>query len=74
MPWGSGPDQSSEGTAAVEEDEDHSGASKSDQRKGGEIGDQVDVDAHGSEALSDDDWQYRLRGLRACVLARGEPL
>ena len=74
MPWGSGLDQSSECAAAVEEDEDHSGASKSDQRKGGEIGDQVDVDAHGSEALSDDDRQYRLRGLRVCMSAKSEPL
>ena len=45
-------------------------ASESDQRKGGEIGDQVDVDAHGSEALSDDDCQPRLRGFRARMSAR----
>jgi hypothetical protein len=38
---------SSESAAAVEEDEDHGGASQGDQGKGGEVGDQVEVDAHG---------------------------
>ena len=49
-----GVDPDSESASAVEKNEDHSGASQSDQRKGGEVGDQMEVDAHGREALLSD--------------------
>ena len=42
-----GVDPDSESASAVEKNEDHSRASQSDQRKGGEVGDQMKVDAHG---------------------------
>ena len=37
----------SECPAAIEENEDHGRTSQGDQRKGTEIGDQMEVDAHG---------------------------
>ena len=58
-----GVDPDSESASAVEKNEDHSGASQSDQRKGGEVGDQMEVDAHGRKALRKKDLSIRLRGL-----------
>ena len=52
----------SESSAPIEKNENDSWTSNSDQRQGGEIGDQMDVDAHGSTALSEGEWTYRLRG------------
>ena len=43
----------SEGPSAVEKNEDHRRTGHSDQRKGGEVGNQVDIEAHGVEARSD---------------------
>ena len=45
--------RNSEGPSAVEENEDHRRTGQSDQRKGGEVGNQVDIEAHGDEARSD---------------------
>ena len=42
----------SESSAPIEENENDGGSGDGDQGEGGEIGDQVDVDAHGSTALS----------------------
>ena len=42
----------SECAAAIEEDEDDGWAGDGNQREGGEIGDQMNVDAHGRCALS----------------------
>lgn len=52
----------SERAAAVEEDEDDSGACNGDQRQGGKVGDQVNVKAHGDAALSEIVTPPRLRG------------
>lgn len=45
--------RNSEGPSAVEENEDHRRTGQSDQRKGGEVGNQVDIEAHGVDAHSD---------------------
>ena len=52
----------SERTAAVEEDEDDSGTGNGDHRQGGKVGDQVNVKAHGVEALFEIVTPPRLRG------------
>ena len=51
-----------EGSSAVEEDEDDSGAGDGDQRQGGKVGDQVNVKAHDDAALSENVSPPRLRG------------
>ena len=42
----------SERSASIEKNEDDCRAGKGDQRKSREIGDQVEIDAHGDDALS----------------------
>ena len=63
MDWGFVPKpRRSERAAAVEEDEDDSGAGNGDQRQGGKVGDQVNVKAHDDAALSEEVSPNRLRG------------
>ena len=64
----------SESSAAIEEDEDDGGACQGDQRKSGEIGDQVEVDAHGWKAFSAYGFQHRLRVIVTKPMASTGPL
>lgn len=48
LPAGPEPTSRSEGTAAEEEDEHHGWTRKGDQGQGGEVGDQVKINAHES--------------------------
>jgi H+/Cl- antiporter ClcA len=48
---------SSEGSAPVEEDEDHGRAGQGDQGQGAEVGDEVEVDTHDAAAGEGDDRQ-----------------
>ena len=60
--------------AAIEENEDHGRASEGDQRKGAEIGNQVEIDAHEKMALSLCGFQHSLRSLvtTKAMNSRGE--
>ena len=56
MPW-------SECSAAIEEDEHNGRTSKSDEGEGSEVGDQVEIEAHG-KCLRSKKFDTRLRGIR----------
>ena len=54
----------SECSAAIEEDEHNGRTSKSDEGEGSEVGDQVEIEAHGECVRSNDRCSTRLRGIR----------
>ena len=54
----------SECSAAIEEDEHNGRTSKSDEGEGSEVGNQVEIEAHGKCVRSNEKFDTRLRGIR----------
>ena len=68
------PQQTSERTTAIEENEDDSGAGQCDQGQCREIGDQVEIESHETEANKGHVALCRLRGMQPSRTARTQPL
>ena len=58
--WGL-PHETSEGSSAIEENEDHSRSSQRDHGEGREVGDQVEIEAHVWKTLTQNESTVRLR-------------
>ena len=54
----------SECSTAIEEDEHNGRTSKSDEGEGSEVGNQVEIEAHGKCVRSNEKFDTRLRGIR----------
>ena len=68
------PQQTSERTTAIEENEDDSGAGQCDQGQCREIGDQVEIETHETKADERHFACCRLRGIPPLRTAPTEPL
>ena len=68
------PEQASERAALVEQDEDHGRTGKCDQGQCREIGDQMEIKTHGTDAELQLFTAFRLRGIRPDRTVGVQPL